>query len=101
MAKTSTILWEKFLDGYFCSAHPLTGNRPCDEGTVCDQCSADWVDEAYKNFCKDSGRVILRLHYADGSTLDLGLDIFADDHPLEKFLAELDPTTRVTGHVVG
>lgn len=46
-------------------------------------------------------RAILRLHYADGSTLDLGLDIFADDHPLEKFLAELDPTTRVTGHVVG
>lgn len=24
------------------------GNRPCDNGCICDRCSADWIQEAYK-----------------------------------------------------
>ena len=30
--------WEKVLDRMYCTADPLTGNRACDSGLLCDRC---------------------------------------------------------------
>lgn len=43
--KDNRTAWEKHLDKYYCTADPMTGNRPCDNGEPCDACRySDWVD---------------------------------------------------------
>ena len=34
--------WEKFLERFGCYKDAI-GNRPCDNGAMCDQCSQSWV----------------------------------------------------------
>ena len=34
--------WEKFLERFGCYKDAV-GNRPCDNGAMCDQCSQSWV----------------------------------------------------------
>lgn len=36
--KDNRTAWEKHLDKYYCTADPMTGNRPCDNGEPCDAC---------------------------------------------------------------
>lgn len=46
--------WENFLDDNYCKAHPLTGNRPCDDGDFCDVCHTEEAQELYKvNYLKE------------------------------------------------
>lgn len=41
--------WVEFLAEIgFCTPNYLTENMPCDDGAVCDRCSADWVQEDYQ-----------------------------------------------------
>lgn len=47
-------LWEKFLDKHFCSESAY-GNRPCDDGMLCDKCQYEWVGTAFKVYCEDHG----------------------------------------------
>jgi len=42
-------LWKIFLNQNFCSEN-LVGNRPCDNGQICDKCQANWASEAFKKF---------------------------------------------------
>jgi hypothetical protein len=42
--------WELFLDRHFCQAHYYTGNRPCDDGVMCDRCRTPRAEAQYKQF---------------------------------------------------
>ena len=43
------LAWEETLaETVGCYADEV-GNRPCDNGCMCDKCSADWVHEVYIN----------------------------------------------------
>ena len=45
--------WGEFLtECGFCKENPLTGNRPCDNGTPCDKCHEEWVGEMYVDWKK-------------------------------------------------
>lgn len=46
--------WEIFLDANFCSADPITGNRPCDSEALCDRCNTEDSQEWFENWKKDS-----------------------------------------------
>lgn len=39
-------LWNEMLDDTFCS-RDIYGNRPCDNGAICDRCHAPWFLEEY------------------------------------------------------
>jgi hypothetical protein len=56
MEKTTKV-YEKVLEETCnCYAHPLTGNRPCDEGAPCNKCDADWVQEVFRARLKKTCR---------------------------------------------
>lgn len=43
--------WGAFLEAKgFCSGNPITGNRPCDNGAICDKCAPDWVQKEYERW---------------------------------------------------
>ena len=45
--KTASNLWDEVLREY-CHCYPdAEGNRPCDNGCLCDRCSADDVQAIY------------------------------------------------------
>ena len=41
--------WDEFLNVEFGCYEDENGNRPCDNGALCDRCSDE---KLYKNFCK-------------------------------------------------
>ena len=46
--------WSRFLTEFgFCSEDPLTENRPCDDGAICDKCEMLWVTETYQRWLKE------------------------------------------------
>lgn len=46
-------LWNSFLNQNFCKANSITGNRPCDNGTICEKCSGDWIKIEFDKFCEN------------------------------------------------
>ena len=43
------LAWEETLEKT-CKCYPdAVGNRPCDNGCICDKCSAEWVQDVYKS----------------------------------------------------
>lgn len=45
-----SIMWEIYLNRYFCKADEYTGNRPCDSGMSCDACHGENVQADYEAF---------------------------------------------------
>ena len=45
-----SIMWEIYLNRYFCKADEYTGNRPCDSGMYCDACHGENVQADYEAF---------------------------------------------------
>lgn len=46
-AKDKQAIWTSVLKDC-CKCYPdYNGNMPCDNGRVCDKCSADWVQKEY------------------------------------------------------
>ena len=43
------LAWDETLAETVCCYADEVGNRPCDNGCMCDKCSADWVHEVYIN----------------------------------------------------
>lgn len=49
-------IWRKILEETCnCYADPISGNRPCDNGILCDDCAADWVNEIYYKRLEEAG----------------------------------------------
>lgn len=46
-------VWDEVLKEVCHCYADSAGNRPCDYGEYCDKCSADWVQNIYKNKVKD------------------------------------------------
>lgn len=46
-------MWEKFLNQHFCTADTVTGNRPCDDGQVCDVCNTEEIQTIYKDWLRE------------------------------------------------
>lgn len=45
--------WTRFLiDHAICHPDEI-GNMPCDNGMICDRCSADWIQEEYEEWLKE------------------------------------------------
>lgn len=44
-------LYNRMLDDNFCQANEV-GNRPCDEGVQCDNCSQEWFIQEYRKELK-------------------------------------------------
>ena len=44
--------WDEFLNVEFGCYADENGNRPCDNGALCDRCSDE---KLYKNFCEKIG----------------------------------------------
>lgn len=42
------LAWPDFLARLGLCSQDAVGNMPCDNGAICDRCSADWVTEEYK-----------------------------------------------------
>ena len=45
-----SIMWEIYLNRYFCKADEYTGNRPCDSGMYCTACHGENVQADYEAF---------------------------------------------------
>lgn len=45
-----SIMWEIYLNRYFCKADGYTGNRPCDSGMCCDYCHGEDVQVDFEAF---------------------------------------------------
>lgn len=51
--------WERYLASLGCYADEETGNRPCDNGVLCDKCQREgFSDVGYINFCVQNGIAI-------------------------------------------
>jgi hypothetical protein len=45
--KDKQAIWDEVLKDC-CKCYPdAVGNSPCDNGCLCDKCSADWVQQEY------------------------------------------------------
>lgn len=54
--KTAIKLWDKVLREY-CHCYPdEVGNRPCDNGCLCDRCQAADVQQIYKSMLEAAAR---------------------------------------------
>ena len=40
--------WDRFLNESGICGSGYGGNRPCDNGAICDKCQAKWVQEEYE-----------------------------------------------------
>ena len=52
---TKQQIWERVLNRMCCSENPITGNRPCDNGVLCDRCQTELVREVYQEELKRYG----------------------------------------------
>ena len=52
---TKQQIWKRVLNRMCCSENPITGNRPCDNGVLCDMCQAELVQEVYQEELKRYG----------------------------------------------
>jgi len=41
------ITWEQFLNENYCTPISITGNRPCDNGVLCDACHTIEAQELF------------------------------------------------------
>ena len=46
-------VWLEVLNDLCCKPNEVTGNRPCDNGVLCDTCSALSVQEEYERRLKE------------------------------------------------
>lgn len=52
---TKKEIWENILNRMCCTANPITGNRPCDNGVLCDRCNSELIQEIYQQELKRYG----------------------------------------------
>ena len=45
--------WSKFLNESGTCHEDEVGNRPCDNGCICDRCHADYIQEAFESWKKE------------------------------------------------
>lgn len=49
------LTWPDFLARLGLCSQDAVGNMPCDNGAICDRCSADWITEEYKRLTGKRG----------------------------------------------
>lgn len=47
-------VWEKALKEYLHCYEDSNGNRPCDNGVVCDRCMSSDMQDIYENLLKEA-----------------------------------------------